>query len=287
MSGPTALTGRHKKIYATSEERKQRNRQAQAAFRERRTEYIKQLEQTIKHHEETLQNLQQSHRSAADECLMLRYKNSLLERILLEKGTLATANFFCHLCLHTLSLSTGIDVQAELHAKTGSPTLGPTRAPTASAPTSQPVQRYAIPKFPQNRRSLPPKVDGVARPPNAGNLMPSQSPQVQPVAATHLSSPALSAAKSPNFVPQGGTMSPSFGSAAQQNQQLRSQPPPPLRPHFGAQRPTLVTSYPGSTASSASTVGSAMSGGSNYYPSPFQNHYDQLGKLSRFCYVLA
>ena len=76
-------------------------------------------------------------------------------------------------------------------------------------------------------------------------------------------------------------MSPSFGSAAQQNQQLRSQPPP-LRPHFGTQRPTLVTTYPGSTASSASTVGSAMSGGSNYYPSPFQNHYDQLGKLSRF-----
>lgn len=74
------------KIYATSEERKQRNRQAQAAFRERRTEYIKQLETTIKHHEETLQTLQQSHRSAADECLMLRYKNSLLERILLEKG---------------------------------------------------------------------------------------------------------------------------------------------------------------------------------------------------------
>ena len=73
-------------IYATSEERKQRNRQAQAAFRERRTEYIKQLEATIKHQEETLQNLQQSHRSAADECLMLRYKNSLLERILLEKG---------------------------------------------------------------------------------------------------------------------------------------------------------------------------------------------------------
>jgi bZIP transcription factor len=73
-------------IYATSEERKQRNRQAQAAFRERRTEYIKQLENTIKHHEDSLQSLQQSHRSAADECLMLRYKNSLLERILLEKG---------------------------------------------------------------------------------------------------------------------------------------------------------------------------------------------------------
>ncbi|KAL8802526.1 MAG: hypothetical protein Q9182_003766 [Xanthomendoza sp. 2 TL-2023] len=78
--------GGRKPIYATSEERKQRNRQAQAAFRERRTEYIKQLETTIKQHEESLQSLQQSHRHAADECLMLRYKNSLLERILLEKG---------------------------------------------------------------------------------------------------------------------------------------------------------------------------------------------------------
>ena len=86
MSVSPVLTSNRQKIYATSEERKQRNRQAQAAFRERRTEYIKQLEQTIKLHEETLQNLQQSHRSAADECLMLRYKNSLLERILLEKG---------------------------------------------------------------------------------------------------------------------------------------------------------------------------------------------------------
>jgi len=82
--------GGRKPIYATSEERKQRNRQAQAAFRERRTEYIKQLESTIKHHEETLQNLQNSHRSAADECLMLRYKNSLLERVLLEKGDQTT-----------------------------------------------------------------------------------------------------------------------------------------------------------------------------------------------------
>ena len=85
----------HIQIYATSEERKQRNRQAQAAFRERRTEYIKQLETTIQQHEETLQNLQQSHRAAADECLMLRYKNSLLERVLLEKGNAATS--FAHL----------------------------------------------------------------------------------------------------------------------------------------------------------------------------------------------
>ncbi|KAF3937072.1 hypothetical protein ABW19_dt0204091 [Dactylella cylindrospora] len=77
--------GGRKPVYATQEERKMRNRAAQAAFRERRTEYIKHLEATIKQQEESLATLQQSSRSAADEVLMLRYKNSLLERILLEK----------------------------------------------------------------------------------------------------------------------------------------------------------------------------------------------------------
>ena len=76
-------------IYTNSEERKQRNRDAQAAFRERRTTYIKQLETRSTQLEEKVENLQQSHRSVADECLILRYKISLLERILLEKGLLS------------------------------------------------------------------------------------------------------------------------------------------------------------------------------------------------------
>ncbi|EEP82638.1 predicted protein [Uncinocarpus reesii 1704] len=103
--------GGRKPIYATSEERKQRNRQAQAAFRERRTEYIKQLEATIKLNEDTLRTLQQSHRSAADECLMLRYKNSLLERILLEKARIShrhdyqgTSLTVRHLCVSRHSI---------------------------------------------------------------------------------------------------------------------------------------------------------------------------------------
>jgi hypothetical protein len=92
-------------IYATSEERKQRNRQAQAAFRERRTEYIKQLEETIRVHETNLHNLQTAHRSAADECLMLRYKNSLLERILLEKGMTPSCQPFRPNLLNYLQVS--------------------------------------------------------------------------------------------------------------------------------------------------------------------------------------
>jgi len=95
-----------------------RNRAAQAAFRERRTEYIKHLELTIKHHEEQLSSLQQSSRNAAEEVLMLRYKTSLLERILLEKG---------------------IDVQMELRAfSQNEPT--PTQTPTMM-PVQQPQHR--------------------------------------------------------------------------------------------------------------------------------------------------
>ncbi|KAM4065437.1 bZIP transcription factor [Hirsutella rhossiliensis] len=100
--------GGRKPIYATSEERKQRNRRAQAAFRERRTEYIKQLEETLRVQESSLPKLQTVHQTAAKECRMLQYKNSLLECILLEKG---------------------IDVQAELYAKTDSPNLGLTQIP--------------------------------------------------------------------------------------------------------------------------------------------------------------
>jgi hypothetical protein len=63
----------------------------------------KQLEETIRVHEINLHNLQTAHRSAADECLMLRYKNSLLERILLEKGKIRV--HFKHLYIFTNTTS--------------------------------------------------------------------------------------------------------------------------------------------------------------------------------------
>ncbi|KAH9873191.1 hypothetical protein J1614_005589 [Plenodomus biglobosus] len=261
--------GGRKPIYATSEERKQRNRQAQAAFRERRTEYIKQLESTIKHHEETLQNLQNSHRNAADECLMLRYKNSLLERVLLEKG---------------------IDVQAELRAKTGSPNLGPTRAPVSAqnSPNQAPLQQRAILNRQQQRRSLqgPPKTDGCNGLPMIQPDGPIQrSPLSQPTPGSHLSSPAQSATRSPNFMPHGQSTSPNFGPMAPQQQPLRPQPPrssfAPMMP--GPQRPSLVTNQSQSNGiSSASTVGTSgsgitqSSGPSSYYQTQFTDHMSQL-----------
>lgn len=77
---------RYQMTRPVSEERRQRNRQAQTAFRRRRTEYIKQMEITLKRHEHILQSLQHRQRKHTSECLVLRYQNSLLEGIALEKG---------------------------------------------------------------------------------------------------------------------------------------------------------------------------------------------------------
>ncbi|KAI1644507.1 uncharacterized protein F4817DRAFT_367415 [Daldinia loculata] len=169
---PAKRKGGRKPIYATSEERKQRNRQAQAAFRERRTEYIKQLEETIKAHESNLASLQAAHRSAADECLMLRYKNSLLERILLEKG---------------------IDVQAELHAKTGSPNLGPTHMPQNMV-QPPPMPRAILNRHHHVRRSassIAPKLEpGMPSLPHPAGVQQSMaSPKTRPTPPSHAASP--------------------------------------------------------------------------------------------------
>lgn len=303
------------KIYATSEERKQRNRQAQAAFRERRTEYIKQLEATIKQNEDTLATLQQSHRSAADECLMLRYKNSLLERILLEKGM--SLLFCCFASLLTCHL--GIDVQAELQMKTGSPTFPPgfmqqvTGVPQMQS-AQPPLQRAAIQRQHARRsgQALTPKL----QPGQASSDMsfPNTSPQAVPTPSSHVSSPSNLSTRSPIAI-TGGMTPPTSGIHAQSHGQqyhqfARSQQPPLNHsfypPQQQAQRPAPrapPSNYQSSTGISsqspasqtamqqAGPPGSAGSGGgsgnagvvpsaSAYYPSPFQKHIDQLGKFT-------
>ncbi|EDO04861.1 hypothetical protein SS1G_07344 [Sclerotinia sclerotiorum 1980 UF-70] len=262
--GQQKRKGGRKPIYATSEERKQRNRQAQAAFRERRTEYIKQLEETIRVHESNLHNLQNAHRSAADECLMLRYKNSLLERILLEKG---------------------IDVQAELRAKTGSPHLGPTHMHQnmAQPPT---VQRAIMNRHHQARRSnssIAPKLEpGVS-------FHNNQSPQSRPTPSSHASSPTTS---SPGFNHQGVLTPPSSDSQMQHQQQqqqrlhaAKTQAQHALSGTTGLLVNTSVASPLGAkgqgngNGNGAGNAGGAT-GAPTYYPS-FQTHIEQLGKLTQ------
>ncbi|KAM3415567.1 hypothetical protein BST61_g9088 [Cercospora zeina] len=279
---PQKRKGGRKPIYATSEERKQRNRQAQAAFRERRTEYIKQLEATIKANEENLGGLQQQHRQAADECLMLRYKNSLLERILLEKG---------------------IDVQAELQMKTGSPVLGPGFMHGATTlPQHPPLQRTTLQRA-QARRSgqnfLPKLAPGQA---NADMGFSTTSPLAHPTPSSHASSPSQLSTRSP-ALQQGGMTSPAsavlaqpqgqpyqnFARASQQPNhafyQAQQQPAAAKRRH----RPTPSSTYP-SSASGISNVsngsqalphpgssgGSAPASANAFYPGPFQKQFEHL-----------
>ncbi len=78
----------HSQKHKTEEKRRQRNRKAQAAFRERRTEYIAQLEKSIEDMKSELRLSQTARSTAVEELLMIKYKNSLLERILLENGNL-------------------------------------------------------------------------------------------------------------------------------------------------------------------------------------------------------
>ncbi|ROT38554.1 hypothetical protein SODALDRAFT_277334 [Sodiomyces alkalinus F11] len=221
--------GGRKPIYATSEERKQRNRQAQAAFRERRTEYIKQLEEAIRVHESNLHNLQAAHRTAAEECLMLRYKNSLLERILLEKG---------------------IDVQAELRAKTGSPNLGPTHAPQniVQPPT---IQRGILGRHHSRRSnsSIAPKIEpsmSAVPPPLQTNVHNSaSSPKNRPTPSSHSNSPSSTGM--------------AFGGQAASQISPLSQMNPAARAHMMSGGPARVGN------------------GAQYYPTPaFQNHIEQL-----------
>jgi len=276
---PQKRKGGRKPIYATSEERKQRNRQAQAAFRERRTEYIKQLEATIKQNEETLTSLQQSQRTAADECLMLRYKNSLLERILLEKG---------------------VDVNAELQIKTGSPILGPGFMPPGTVlPQVQPgppqLQRTAVQRQ-QARRSqgqgfLPKLAPGQSN----QELGFTTSPQGHPTPSSHASSPTNLSTRSPMAMHQGGVTPPTSAVLAQpQAQQYHSyarssqqQPNPSFYTHKAPpnlqQRSLQRPAQYQNNAAGQRTLHVPMSVGqapSAFYPSPFQKHIDQLGKLS-------
>jgi hypothetical protein len=234
--------GGRKPIYATSEERKQRNRQAQAAFRERRTEYIKQLEETIRVHEGNLNTLQNAHRITTDECLMLRYKNSLLERVLLEKG---------------------IDVQAELQAKTGSPGLGPTQMPTMQQP---PIQRVALNRQHQSRRSnsniVPKGEPGASLPHPLQAHQTATSPNNRPTPSSHSNSPSNTGS--------------AFSPAASDNASLRnamtgvSRQPIAQMPTPGPRQHPMPRTAPG--PQNASTPNAAA-----YYPTPaFQNHIEQL-----------
>ncbi|KAK4249653.1 hypothetical protein C7999DRAFT_12551 [Corynascus novoguineensis] len=259
--------GGRKPIYATSEERKQRNRQAQAAFRERRTEYIKQLEEAIRTHEQNLANLQAAHRHAADECLMLRYKNSLLERILLEKG---------------------IDVQAELRAKTGSPNLGPTHVPQNL------VQPPPIPRTMLNRHHARRSASGIAPKLEPGipvsPLPPPMQSHASALSPKNRHTPSSHSASPTGTAPFGSQHAPSPAGSEPVNGQVRPQIASVAGMKTGPSHPAPIhgltgprqMQVPGIQQGTNNVRGGVTGNSAPFYPTPsFQNHIEQLGKLAQ------
>lgn len=210
---------------------------------------------------------------------MLRYKNSLLERILLEKGTCLNS-WTIHLFHLSLTPLIGIDVQAELRAKTGSPHLGPThlQQSIAQPPT---VQRAIMNRHHQARRSnssIAPKLEpGVA-------FHSNQSPQSRPTPPSHVSSPTTS---SPGFNHNQGVLTPPSSESQMQHQQQRLQAAKTHAQHALSGTTGLLVNTGMGMSLGAKGQGNAGSNNTAsapvaaaYYPS-FQNHIEQLGKLTR------
>jgi hypothetical protein len=189
---------------------------------------------------------------------MLRYKNSLLERILLEKG---------------------IDVQAELRAKTGSPNLGPTHMPQNMV-QPPPIQRALLNRHHASRRSassIAPKLEpGVTSlPPLNHGLQSISSPKTRPTPPSHTSSPT-------NTSSGFGGQSVASPTATEQSG-MRSNIPPTMRQLPPMQGPLAAAAARQQMLQQRAGAG-AGSRAPAYYPTPaFQNHFEQLGKLTRLC----
>ncbi len=212
---------------------------------------------------------------------MLRYKNSLLERILLEKG------WSTHLSFQPRRTDSqvGIDVQAELKSKTDTSHI-PHNNPSHPLSQPSPQQRAVMNRHNQACRSASGSGLKIQRPEvSQGNSIPNQPPQLQPNPPQQIHSPLMT--KSPVSLVQGGMTSPGVDMQAQQ------QPQPQLKPRSRSSRGHLglaiPTSAPNMQAMSpnargggrSNEINSATSNASSYYPSPFQTHIEQLGKLSR------
>lgn len=199
---------------------------------------------------------------------------------------------------HHTPLIIGIDVQAELRLKSGSPNMPPAKPARQSISQNSPLSRTAINRQSVNRHKvgMPQKLDqsNISQAHREDSYT-MRSPQLHPTPISHVSSP--STAKSPGFGLQGGMSPPGAEIQPQQQQnipQLRQHQRPPILPPPGSysssngnngHRPISVppsdpatpTTAAHPNASSANAV-NPNGMGSGYYLSPFQKHYDQLGK---------
>lgn len=159
--------------------------------------------------------------------------------------------------------SPGIDVQAELQAKTGSPNLGPTHMPQ-NLVQPPPIQRAIMNRHNQSRRAN----SAIAPKTEVGNNMPTPhrttaSPRTRPTPPSHSNSPTNTAQ---GFSPAASdTLSMKSSITTMPRQQIHPLPPPQVQRQHP--QPRHAHGPP------------PVSAGAAYYPTPaFQNHIEQLGK---------
>ena len=193
----------------------------------------------------------------------------------------------------------GIDVQAELCAKTASPNLGPTHVPQTLA-QPPPIQRAIMNRHHQSRRSISsiaPKVEPgmgqLATPPQPPSVL---SPKNRHTPPSHTNSPTSSAptfGSQPALSPPASDVGPLRTPAAVPQHQLSpvpgpgpispptARPVPVMAPTSAAANPRLATvSTASASVTPTTTPGTVTSptAASGYYTTPsFQNHIEQLG----------
>lgn len=199
---------------------------------------------------------------------MLRYKNSLLERILLEKGGVLTIDNGTSRRTDFVPYP-GIDVQAELRLKTGAPgaSVKANSMPPKSGPGpagTRPAQRHPA--------GIASKSEAFGMSQREGAYGVS-SPQFQATPTSHVSSP--SHAKSPGFGFQGAMSPVGVDSQGTGRPQLLPQPRT-----FNNQTSSPAISMPQTDPTDAKSRGhrGARDMAAAFYPSPFQKHYDRLGR---------
>ena len=187
--------------------------------------------------------------------------------------------------LSLADVGVGIDVQAELKSKTeGSHVVPQSQNPTA-APQPTPIQRALMNRHNQVRRSLSGSQSSRILKPHS-HTSSNHSPR------NHSSTPhtiSPNTTKSPVGLPKGGMSSPTVDLKAQQQPQQHQQldhrgypQQPPSRLHIPATKPSMQNTTPSATDESrGSEMESTAGSHSSFYPSTFQAHIEQLGKLPR------
>ena len=168
----------------------------------------------------------------------------------------------------------------------------------ASSTQQTPAQRAVLNRHQQVPRSLSGPAPRLLQPQKASSsLVSSQSPKLQPTRPAITSSPTTS--RSPNYAFQGGMTSPRGVFQAQSQQQLQhqhqqQQSQPQLRPTSRSNMQaypgiTIPTSNPNlqsvapvsATGHAVDARGIAAAPRPNHWPSSYQSHIEQLGKLTR------